>query len=137
MLQRRDLVSWDVAAVVDDDVERAVGGRQLGEERRVALISDGEMHVPPPQVEDALVDVDADDRRAAAEPLAHHVERAAVGHADLEDGGRLPAEATEMALVDREVVVPLVGETALVALEDVGQRAVPGHAVAQSTNRAA
>src|SRR4030095_12554983 len=61
--------------------------------------------------------VDAEIARARAEVVAPHLQRPALRHAELDDHRGLAAKAREVPVIDVEVVLPLVDETAGVLVE--------------------
>jgi hypothetical protein len=121
-----------VAAVLDDDVDRAGALAQTAQEVAVLLVADDDIDAVLGERRAARVDVDADDAGLAAEVVLPHLQRAAVVDAELDDGDRLAAVRREVAVVNVEVVQPLVDQAAAVGpevrLERVGLRLRLRHA---------
>src|SRR5262249_52382454 len=78
------------------------------------------------EAERRIVDVDADHRGRRSEVVRPHVERAALGYADLEQPHAAIAERGEVLLVNREVVDPLVEQTSGAVRDEGGERGVLG-----------
>ena len=103
-----DLLVHGMAAVVDQDVDARHLPAHLGEELRVLLVPDQDGRGRVLELPAARIYVDADDLRAGSEVFVPHLQRAAVGDPDLDDHRAFPAKPLEMAVIDLEVVVPLV-----------------------------
>ncbi len=110
----RDLIASAVAAVVDDEVERAEVAHAR-EQVGVGLVA---AHgVDPRTVDDDVDDVDAVDL-GLGEVVAPHLERGAAEHADLEHADGAAAQVIEVPFV--EIRVPVRGR-ALVGSVHGGQ----------------
>ncbi len=106
-----------VAPVVEDDVRHAKLLDESAEERGVGLVAD--THVDAGRlVPRALgVDIDTDDGGIRPEVALPHLERPALRHPDLEHRDGPVDPRGEVALVDREVMPPLVDDLVVVAHE--------------------
>ena len=111
----------------------SIGGSVFASERRkvaVALIADQDVHALLLETPAFGVDVDTVEAHARAEILLPHLQRAALRDAEFEHHRRAPAERREVAVVDLEVVHPLVQAPAGVATKEgfevVHAPAIPG-----------
>src|SRR5207342_1946479 len=117
-LERRDLLPHRVAAVVDQDVDLRDALRELAQEAAILLVADVDLHAVLFELLAVRIDVDAMDGGAGAEVILPHAHRAALRHAELDDMRGLAAETGEVAVVDFEVVPPLVDQSIGVGFEE-------------------
>jgi hypothetical protein len=134
LLEAGDLLRHSVPAVVDHDVDVRKARAHLAQETAVGLVADHHVDRIGLELATARIEVDADDARAAAEVMAPHFELAAVVDADLDHHRRAAAEGGEMAVIDLEVVVPLVDQPPGIVAEVFRQR-VGGRPGAQHAQR--
>src|SRR4051794_29678506 len=106
-----------MAAVVDDDVGLTEFSRDLCEKGGISLVADADFDLVFGELATPRVHIDPDDAGMRAEKAFPHLERTALATADL-DQHRVPiGEAREVLLVDREVMLPLVNDAAVVGEE--------------------
>ncbi len=110
-------MSRKVATVVDHDVERSVLLDQRGQERWVRLVTDSDIDAGLGQGCRSGIDVDPHDHRATTQVVPPHLQGTTVRDADLEHDGCRAPKASEVALVNVEIVIPFVDQAAIVVLE--------------------
>src|SRR5262249_42526187 len=128
LLERDDLLRHRVPAVVDENVDPGDGVAHLGKEGAVGLVADENGGRRVLELPAARVDVDTDDARPGSEVVMPHLQRSAVESAHLDHHGRAAPEPFEVAMIDLEIMMPLVDEPARIVEEIILQR-VRGGAV--------
>src|SRR6056297_1260657 len=99
-----------MAAVIDDDIDAAHLLDHRSEKCRVVLRTDAHLAVDTVKLEAVLVDVDPVDGRVRPKELAPDRKRAALRHTDFQQPWRAASEGCEIAVIDRDVVVPFVNQ---------------------------
>jgi len=118
-----------VAAVVKDDLRDAELLDDPGQKRQIRLVANAHMNPRALELCTGRVDIDADDRGVWPEKALPHLERTALGNADLEHRHASVDPGSQVSLVRREVVTPLVDDLIVVAHEVLPQRS---HSSSQS-----
>ena len=95
-----------------------------GEELGVLLVTDLDRETNPSHAGRLLVDVDTHDDRLATEVVSQQLEAACAIDADLKHARACAAKPPEMAMVDREVVRPLVERTTGSMAAEVGEERI-------------
>ena len=117
-LEGHDLVGPTVAAIINDDVKRSfLGVRNREKYGRIALIADGNSGVESRKIRATGIDVQAMYISLGTEVATPDLERPPVLDPDLEETDRQAAVSRQMAVVDLEVVVPLVRHEIAVLVE--------------------
>ncbi|WP_155929549.1 hypothetical protein [Mesorhizobium sp. L2C067A000] len=97
-----------MTSVIDDDVEGIISVDDLVDQRRIVLAASEYLYADFVMRFADRIDIDANYASAVAEVSLPHLKGAASGHAYLENRWRSVSEAFEMALVDIEIMEPLM-----------------------------
>ena len=120
-LEGSNLLLHGVPAVVDQDVDGRQRVGQRAQELAIALVANEDLHAGLFEALAVRVDVDAEDLGLGAEVVAPHLHRPALRHPELHDVDRPVAKPREVAVVDLEIVIPLVNQPAGVLVEELLQ----------------
>jgi hypothetical protein len=110
--------------VIDQHVDTSAMRAQLTEEAAIGLAADQDFAAGFQNIGAFGIDIDPDDARLRAQVLTPQLQRAAVKHADFDQGDGLSAKALQMAMVDVEVMQPFVDGAAQMGIEQGAQRVV-------------
>lgn len=114
-----------VASIINDDIPTTVLLTDGVEEMWVGLVADMDGNALLRQLAHTRFDVDAHDRTVTTEIFPPHLQRATMRDTDLEERRPFAAIRREVFLVDREVVDPLVDQSAIVLLEILSKTTLP------------
>ncbi len=112
----------DVAAIVEHHIGDAELVDHRAQEASVALVADAHQDLVLGKGRALWPHIQADDDRVRAEKLRPELQRAAFAATNLNKHHRSTYEAREVALVDREVVLPLVGDPPVMVEEQRPER---------------
>ena len=100
-----DLLMVSVSAVIEDDVNRADGGEEVGPEALMRLIPNMNLKAMIPPFNRIWIEVDADDSGLLAQIVPPHEQRAAAQYADFNKDYGAVAERCEKTVIDREIAI--------------------------------
>ncbi len=125
------LLPRQVATVVNDDVDMRAVAHERCPERGIALVADENLNALVGKSRAAGIDINAADLGAGSEVVPPHAKASAPGYSYLDQADILTAKSTQVAVVDVEIVPPLVYAGPLdvslgIRLERAGRRSPLG-----------
>ena len=123
-----DLMGADMAAIIQDHIERPVCRGKIGQKGRVSLIADFNAGAGDFQRFAGRIDVDKDQPRLIAEKRLPHRDGAAAKYTDLQKGDGAATKARQLAGIDIEIMRPFAEQALIGCLEVIGKEIGHTHA---------